>query len=256
MIHSPALRAALAVEIRKTAASSVTLTTTLLLVLGIAALATVLEAAAAAGNQQILAQLGPVADLTGWARFMGIVSQITAAGGLLGLGVGLGWMFGREFSDGTVSGLFALPVPRATIAVAKLITHTLWTTLVALAWAIVVLILGLSLDLGPTDAATAEASARLFGLVVLSGFLAWPTAWAATIGRGVLPAVAATVVLVVIAQVSILAGAGGWSLVGTPALWAIGFANVTAGQLALTLLIPLTFGTLALRAWHRLELDR
>ena len=34
---------------------------------------------------------------------------MTSAGGLLGFGVVLAWIFAREFADGTITGLFGLP---------------------------------------------------------------------------------------------------------------------------------------------------
>lgn len=80
--------AAIAVEGRKAAGSRVVLTATVLLVAGIAMLAGSLTWAAASGNEQILAQLGPLADKDGWVRLTGVMAQITAAGGLLGFGRG------------------------------------------------------------------------------------------------------------------------------------------------------------------------
>ena len=62
-------------------------------------------------DPQLLAKLGPVAD-GDWHGFLLGAAQITGAGGLGGFAVVLAWMFGREFGDGTIAGLFALPVRR------------------------------------------------------------------------------------------------------------------------------------------------
>ncbi len=61
-----------------------------------------------------------------WNGFLLGAAQITGAGGLGGFAVVLAWMFGREFGDGTITGLFALPVRRTTIALAKLIVYVVW----------------------------------------------------------------------------------------------------------------------------------
>ena len=125
------LRAAIAVEARKARSAHVMLWTTVLLVAGIGVLALGILAAVAAGEEQVIAKLGPLAGVGGWAGLVGIVVQVTAAGGLAAFGVALSWMFGREFADGTVAALFAMPVPRAAIALGKLIVYVIWAVGVA-----------------------------------------------------------------------------------------------------------------------------
>jgi ABC-2 type transport system permease protein len=249
-------RAAFAVEARKTAAARVTTSTTVLLVVGIAGLASAMTAAARTGDAQVLAKLGPVAAQGGWNGLVSAVIQITAAAGLLGFGVVLSWMLGREFADGTVTGLFGLPVSRATIALAKLAVYLLWSIVVALALCLVVLFAGLAFGLGLPDATAMGALARLLALAGLSALLAVPAAWAATIGRGLLPGIAATVGIITLAQVMVVAGLGGWFPLAAPALWAISPADVSAPQLALVAVVPAAFGLLTLRAWATLQLDR
>lgn len=259
-----ALVAALAVEARKALASRVMWTATALLVVGIATLTATLVLAAEAGNEQVLSQLGPLAELEGWARLIGAATQISSAAVLLGFGVVLSWMLGREFADGTVSGLFALPVGRGTVAAAKLLVFWLWSVLVGVALVVAVALLGYAVGSGPLDGSAAAglggsaaaALARLLVLVILSGLLAVPAGWVATLGRGLLPGIATAIVLVIIAQVAVIAGSGAWFPVAAPALWAIEPAAVSIGQLALVPSVPLVFGALTVRAWGRLELDR
>lgn len=250
------LSAALAVEARKTAASRVTTGTTGLLVLGIAGLAAAMTAAARTGDAQVLAKLGPIAAQGGWTGLVSAVIQITAAAGLLGFGVVLSWMLGREFADGTVTGLFGLPVARSTIALAKLAVYLLWSVAVGVALSLVVVLVGLAFGLGWPDAAALGGLGRLLALAGLSALLAVPAAWAATVGRGLLPGIAATVGIITLAQVMVVAGLGGWFPLAAPALWAISPADVSAPQLALVAVVPAAFGLLTLRAWARLQLDR
>lgn len=256
MNGAAALTAALAVEARKTVASRVARATTVLLVAGIGLLASVLVLAAAAGNEQVLAQLGPLADTDGWERLIGVTAQITAAAGLLGFGVVLSWSIGREFTEGTISGLFALPVPRSVIAAAKLVVFVVWAITTSVLLVALVVALGLVLRLGFPDAVTIAALARLFALMALSGLLAIPAAWAATLGRGLLPGIATTIGMVVLAQVAVVAGTGAWFPVAAPALWATSPATVSSVQLALVAVVPLGFGALTVASWARLQLDR
>lgn len=255
-MNGSVLAAALVVELRKTAASRVMRTTTVLVVAGIALLAGALTLAATNGNDQIIAKLGPYAAQGGWALLTGTVAQITAAGGLLGFGVALSWTIGREFSDGTITGLFALPVSRPVIALAKLLVHLLWITAVAVALTALTGTVGLALRLGALDGDVRGALARQFMLTVLTGLLATAAAWAATLGRGLLPGIATTIGLIVAAQIMVVAGAGAWFPVAAPALWSLDPATVSGPQLALVAAVPLGFGALTLHAWARLELDR
>lgn len=253
---APGIITALAVETRKAASSPVLLTTGVLLVAGVGILAGVMTAAARGGNEQIRAQLGGFADADPWPQLVGGASQITAAGGFLAFGVALSWLVGREFADRTVAGLFALPVSRAQIALAKLAVFAAATFPVALLLTAVVLLVGLVSGLGVPDPAARTGLARLFALTVLTGFLVWPAAWVATLGRGLLPGIAATVVLIVMAQGLAVMGTGAWFPIAAPALWAVAPERVGVGQLALVALVPAVSAALTVRAWSRLELDR
>lgn len=251
-------RTAIQVELRKAVASRVLGTTTILLVVGIGVLAGSLVAAARAGNAQILAQLGPIAGETGWTLLTGVTAQITAAGSLLAFGVALSWSFGREFSDGTITGLFALPVTRPIIALAKLSIHLLWTAGVAITLTAIVLAAGLLLQLGPVDDVVFQQLTRQAVLTLLAGMLAFPAGWAATLGRGPLPGIAATLAIVVVAQVVAIAspGTAGWLPLAAPGLWALQPDAVHAGQLALVAVVPAVFAALTALTWRRLRLDR
>jgi ABC-2 type transport system permease protein len=253
---APSVATVVAVEGRKAAASRVLQATGGLLVGGVGVLAGVMTAAARGGNEQVRAQLAGFSDADPWPQLVGAASQITAAGGFLAFGVALSWLVGREFADRTIAGLFASPVSRAQVALAKLAVFAGATIPVALVLTAVVLVVGLASGLGPPDADTWAGLARLLTLTVLTGFLAWPAAWVATLGRGLLPGIAATVVLIVVAQVFAVAGTGAWFPVAAPALWTIAPGEVSAGQLALVAVVPAASAMLAVRAWSRLQLDR
>ncbi len=250
------LRAALAVESRKTAAARVTIATTVILAVGVGSIATGMTLAARGGNADVLAKLGPAASIGGWEGLIAVVLQITAAGGVLAFGVVLSWMIGREFDDGTVTGLFALPVRRDTIALAKLLIYLLWTVGVALVLALVVALVGLVLRLDPPASGVGILLLRLMALTLLSALIAVPAGWAATLGRGALPGIATTVGIIVVAQVMVVAGSGAWFPFTAPALWALSPGSVTPYQLALVVVVPAGFGLLIMRAWANLQLDR
>lgn len=251
------MRAAIWAELVKLTGSLVGRVASIAIVLGISAISgSMLLAAATSTDPQLLAKLGPVADGS-WHGFLLGAVQVTGAGGLGGFAVVLAWIFGREFTEGTITGLFALPVRRVTIALAKLVVYALWVCAMSVALALALLLVGTLAGLGAIEGETWWMLARQVALGVLSIAITLPVAWAATLSRSVLGGVSVAVGLVVVAQVSVLAGLGGWMPLAAPALWALtGGEGVSAVQLSL--LVP--FGALAIVAiavtWRRLQLDR
>lgn len=142
------MRAAMRVEALKLAHSLVGVIATLAVVAGMLALLGGITAGVAGGNPEMVAKAGPAGALN-WDGLLAGAAQITAVASILGFGIVLSWMFGREFTEGTVTGLFALPVTRTRIALAKLTVYALWATVVSVALTAGVLVLGLTLAYGP-----------------------------------------------------------------------------------------------------------
>lgn len=250
------LLAAVAVEARKARSARVLWATGGLLVVGVAALAGVTVLAARSGDARIVAKLGPVAATGDWAALLGSAAQVTAAGALLAFGVGLSWLTGREFADRTVSGLFGLPVGRGTIAAAKLIVYGGWAVGVCLALALVLTVVGLASGLGAPSAADLGGLARLVALGLLTALIAVPAGWAASLGRGLLPGIAAAVGIMALAQIAALAEVGTWVPFVAPAVWALQPSADTTLALLPVPVVPLVFGLALVRVWRRLQLDR
>lgn len=250
------MNAAIRVEALKLARSLVGVIGTLAIVVGMFALLGGITAGVASGNAELIAQAGPAAALD-WTGLLAGAAQITAVVGILGFGIVLAWMFGREFTDGTITGLFALPISRSRIALAKLTVYAIWATLVSIGLTLSVLVLGLLFGYDLPSSDTWAALGRLCALGVLSAGIAIPVAWIATLTRSLLAAVGSTIALVVVAQVGALAGAGGWMPLAAPALWAMSDGTaVTPIQLAVTGLVALAFVAFTCMAWKRLQLDR
>ncbi|MEO5919835.1 MAG: ABC transporter permease [Pseudolysinimonas sp.] len=251
------MRAAIWAEVVKLAGSTVGRVGSAAIVIGISVISgSMLLAAATTHNPQLLAKLGPVA--TGdWHGFLLGAAQVTGAGGLGGFAVVLAWMFGREFGDGTISGLFALPIRRTTIALAKVIVYASWVVVMSVLLAVVLVLVGLISGLGPLNHETWEALARQAALGIMSTAITLPVAWAATLSRSVLGGVSVAIGLVVVAQVSVLAGLGGWMPLAAPALWAV-TAGSEVSPIQLSLLIPFAgiATVLTALAWRRMQLDR
>lgn len=251
------MNAALATEAVKLRHATVARATTLLMALGISLICATMLLAAGTDDPQLAAKLGALVDPGGWTGYFTTAAQVTGAAGLLAHGVLLSWMFGREFTDGTITGLFALPIPRRTVAAAKLAVYLTWSMLASVALLAGLVLLGLTAGLGATPSDAVPALGRQLALSVLTAAIAVPAAWATTAARSVLAGIATTTGIVVVSQISVVAGAGGWFPFAAPALWAISAGTeVSAGQLLLVAPVVLAAAALTMLSWHRLQLDR
>jgi ABC-2 type transport system permease protein len=253
-------RAALEAEARKFRRAPVPRTTAAMLVGGIAIMCLVMLLAAEHGDPQAAAKLGAGFSVGGWTALLSAAAQITAVGGLIGFGIVLAWSFGREFNDGTISGLFALPVTRGQQAGAKFAVFWFWSLAVSAGLVIALLGCGLALGLGVPDAAMVTLLGRQFAVSVLTAALALAAGFAASVGRGLLPGIATVIGLVVLAQVAAIAGAAGWFPFAAVGLWATTtgpdlFAVVSPFQLCLVVPVAVMLVWLTVRRWNRLQLD-
>jgi ABC-2 type transport system permease protein len=247
----------LVTEFAKLAHATVVRVTSVLMVFGISLICASMLLAVHTDDPQVAAKLGPLIDPGGWAGYLTVAIQVTGAAGFVGYGVVLSWLFSREFADGTITGLFAIPVSRPTIAAAKLVVYVAWGLVTAAALLLALIVLGLVSGLGPIPAAVVPSIGRQFGLSVFSFVIAVPAAWAATLGRSVLAGIGATICILVLSQVSVIAGAGGWFPFAAPALWAID-SDITVTPVQLALVVPVVAAGvgLTLRSWQHLQLDR
>ena len=249
--------AAIVTELAKFVRATVVRSATVIMVLGIALICSSMLFAAGTDDPQLAAKLGSLIDPGGWAGYLAAAAQVTAAASLLGYGMVLSWLFGREFADGTITGLFALPVSRPAIAGAKLLVYSLWALTSSALLVLALVVFGVAFGLGAPSIDALPAIGRQFVLAVLTAAIATPVAWTTTLGRSVLTGVGTTVGILVISEVAIISGAGGWSTFSAPGLWAVsGGTSVSVLQLALVIPLVGISIALVLMAWKRLQLDR
>ncbi len=254
------LQAALAVEWLKFRHGRPVWVTSVFLVLGVTAMSA-LTLGSVDGESPLLAiKAQAIVGTGGWAGLFAAANTIVSVGGLLGFGVVIGWVFGREFTDQTIGGLFGAPVGRLAIAAAKLLIVLVWPVLIAALLVLTLLAAGTWMGTGPVNTEVLGLAAKFALITVLSGLLALPCAWAATLGRGYLAAVGAVIAIVIAAQMAVMAGAGGWFPFAAPGLWATqigaGADPATAVQLLLVLPLAALAAGLTLHSWHRLVLSR
>lgn len=188
----------------------------------------------------------------GWAGYTALAATSVGVTTLLAVGIVMAWSIGREFTDGTIVGLFALPAARSTIADAKICAAAVWAILLAVAESILVAAAGLALGL-PWEGA-ARSALTIFLVAALLSLSALPVMWIATVGRGYLAGIAATLALVVVTNIALGFGFGHVIPWAIPVMWAGPDSAVHPALLLAPLAVGLAGAFLTRRAWTTLEL--
>jgi ABC-2 type transport system permease protein len=218
------------IELRKAIRSRIPLWTalgSLFMPLGIAFLIFV------ARNPEISKKLGLVsakADLiaysaTDWTAYLGLSGMVIAAGGFFFFVLSISWIFGREFADGTLKDMLAVPVQRSSILLAKFIVTAVWSAAIALEMSIFGLVTGAIIRLpGGSPEVILQGAALLLTTACLVIMVVMPFAFFASVGRGYLLPLSVAILLVMMANVVALAGWGEYFPWGVPGLYAQGYS--------------------------------
>lgn len=168
----------------------------------------------------------------GWEGFVSALGQVFPTGGLLGMGIGVAWCFGREYVDRTIVSFYASATPRSAVAAAKLLLLTLWTLAIAAALGPATLVIGMSTGLGAPGSETFSALGRVVVMAAFGGLIG----------------------LIITAQVAVLAGGGAWFPLSSPALWAANaptMVPVSIGQLSLVPIVSLAVTSATVVWWQK-----
>ncbi len=177
------------------------------------------------------------------------------AGGLLSA-----WLFGREFVDGTIGSLFALPVSKREIALAKSVIVAAWSLAVAALATAVTLLASWAVSPGTMTGGVARQAAVVFCAGAITGLLGLPFGLVAILGRGFLSAFTALIIVTAISQMLASIGWGYWVPYVAPALWAgAGGADAAAGvgpeHLAVAVAFALLGGAATIAAFRRVRIS-
>ena len=156
-----------------------------------------------------------------WPNYLGILALGIAVGGILLFSLIVSWVFGREFADGTLKDLLAVPVSRATILLAKFIVFAVWSIILTVMLSIVSFLLGSAIGLtqGTTEVYL-NGSATLAITACLVIVVEFPVAFFASVGRGYLLPIGFTLLMLVFGNVIFIAGWGSYFPWSVPALYA------------------------------------
>jgi ABC-2 type transport system permease protein len=175
------------------------------------------ERARAMGLISTKAQL--LAGVADWPAFFGILSQGTAIAGAIIFALITAWVFGSEFSERTAKELLALPTPRTTIVIAKLLLVALWTiVLTVMSFAVGLGVGALVWIPGWSPALAKSAFGSMLSIAVLTVLLQPLVALLASAGRGYLLPMGWALFTLALAQIAAVLGWGDWVPWSVPAL--------------------------------------
>jgi ABC-2 type transport system permease protein len=154
-----------------------------------------------------------------WTGYLTLMVEFTALGGFFFFCLAISWTFGREFTDGTLKDLLAVPVPRFNIILAKFIVSALWCTGLIVETTIVGLILGAVIQLpGGSLAVILHGTGLLAVTAVMSITLILPFGFFASVGRGYLLPIGIAILTLILGNLSITLGWGEYFPWAVPAL--------------------------------------
>lgn len=164
---------------------------------------------------------------TDWPTYLRLFGQLMAAGGFFIFTLIISWVFGREFTDGTLKDMLAVPVQRSSILLAKFIVVTVWSIALSMVIFVAGLVTGAVLQLpGGSISVIFQDSALVWltaGLVIP---IVLPFAFFASAGRGYLLPLSMAVLAIMMANLVIIIGWGEYFPWAVPGLYAQGKSSL------------------------------
>lgn len=213
------------VELRKTLRSKVpqlTILGSLFLPFGIGFLLFI------ARNPEISRKMGLItakADLmrvtaTDWPSYLTLSAQMVAMAGFFFFCLITSWVFGREFIDGTLKDILAVPVPRVTIILAKFAVSAIWSSMFTLVMYVFILIIGGIFNLPQGSLRVIwQGSVLIVVTAIMTILVVFPFALLASIGRGYLLPMGAAIITLILANVAVIAGWGDYFPWAVPGMY-------------------------------------
>lgn len=165
---------------------------------------------------------------TDWPTYLGFSSQIVAAGEFFLLVMAVSWVFGREFADGAVKDMLAVPVPRSSILLAKFIVVSIWSAMLTIVILTAGLLMGAILKLpGGSNSVILQSSSLILITACLVIGVVMPFALLASAGRGYLLPLGAAVLMVMMANLVAVVGWGEYFPWAVPMFYAQGESSLT-----------------------------
>jgi ABC-2 type transport system permease protein len=210
-------------------------------------------------NPQISQKLGLISakanliaySATDWPTYLGLFGQLMAAGGFFLFVLAISWVFGREFVDGTLKDMLAVPVQRSSILLAKFIVVAVWSAALTIVMLMVGLVMGAVIQLPGGSSGVILRGSLL--VVITAGLViavVLPFALFASLGRGYLLPLGVAVLTLMMTNLAAIAGWGEYFPWAVPGLFAQGKSSLAPVSYWIVFLTALA-GMLATYLWWK-----
>ena len=188
---------------------------------------------------------------TDWSAYLGLTAQMIAAGGFFLFCLILCWVFGREFVDGALKDLLAVPVPRASILLAKFLVAAAWSAALGALIALASLVTGALIGLpeGSMDVLL-QGAILVAGTTCLVIAVVMPFALFASVGRGYLLPIGMAILALIMANLVVVMGWGEYFPWAVPGLFAQGKGYLSPISYAIAILTGLA-GMIGTYLWWK-----
>jgi ABC-type transport system involved in multi-copper enzyme maturation permease subunit len=218
-----------------------------------------------ARNPEISKKLGLIsakADLiaysaTDWPAYMVLFGEIVGMGGSILFVLVISWVFGREFADGTLKDMLAVPVQRSSIILAKYIVMAIWSVGLTLVIFITGLVMGAIIKLpGGTISMISQGSARVVVAACLAIVAVLPFAFFASVGRGYLLPVGVAMIIMMMTNLVSIMGWGEYFPWAIPGLYAQGKSSLPPISYVILILTGLAGMIITYQWWKHADQSR
>jgi ABC-2 type transport system permease protein len=184
-----------------------------------------------ATNPEVARRLGLVGakatlmaySTTNWSTYLGLTAQMIAAGGFFLFCLINCWVFGREFVDGTLVDVLAVPVPRASILLAKFLVAAVWSAALGAVIFLASLTTGALIGLpGGSMEVLLQGGTLVAGTTCLVITVVLPFALFASVGRGYLRPIGMAILALMMANLLAVMGWAEYFPWAVPGLFAQG----------------------------------
>ncbi len=189
---------------------------------------------------------------TDWPAYVSIFGQLVAAGGFIVFVLVVSWVFGREFADGTVKDLLAVPVARSSILLAKFVIVAVWSAALTVVIVGAGLVMGALLQLpGGSTSVILQGGQVVAVAATLAIVLVLPFAFLASAGRGYLLPIGIAVLTLMFTNLAIVLERGEYFPWAIGLLYAQGKTPLTATSYLIVVLTGMA-GMVATYLWWKL----
>jgi ABC-2 type transport system permease protein len=208
-----------------------------------------------ASKMGLLGTKSSIMENVDWPSYLGLLTQIISALGLIGFGFVTSWAFGREYSDRTVKDLLALPIPRSFIVISKFIVVVVWSTILSIILLVSALVMGGVIGLnGWSDTIAANSVYAYAATALMTLLLCTPVAFFASYGRGYLPPIGFIIITLLIGQFTVALNVGQyfpWAIPGSYSVAATGGGQLPGVASYVILVLASLIGLAVTLAWWR-----